>query len=150
MVPLMQAGVTVGLGTDGQTHSFFEIMRTAQMIHRIRYEDLELLPDDQVLAMATIEGAKCLLKEHEICSLEVGKKADFVLLNNRGTVPVFEANVVNYVVGTCERTDVDTVIIDGEVILRNGEFVTVDEERALARCREQAVGLWKKNDWPLP
>jgi 5-methylthioadenosine/S-adenosylhomocysteine deaminase len=150
MVPLIQADVTVGLGTDGQTHSMFEIMRTAQMIHRIRYEDLELLPDDQVLAMATIEGAKCLLKESEIGSLDVGKKADMVLLNNRSTVPVFDANVVNYVVGTCERTDVDTVVIDGQVILRHGEFVNVDEEQALAHCREQAVELWRRNDWPLP
>jgi 5-methylthioadenosine/S-adenosylhomocysteine deaminase len=150
MVPLMQAGVTVGLGTDGQTHSFFEIMRTAQMIHRIRYEDLELMPDAQVLAMATIEGAKCLLKETEIGSLEVGKKADIVLLKNRSTVPVFEANVVNYVVGTCERTDVDTVVIDGDVVLRAGQFVNVDEERALALCREEAVDLWRRNDWPTP
>jgi 5-methylthioadenosine/S-adenosylhomocysteine deaminase len=150
MVPLLQAGVTVGLGTDGQTHSFFEIMRTAQMIHRIRYEDLELFPDDQVLAMATIEGAKCLLKADEIGSLEEGKKADVILLNNRSTVPVFEANVVNYVVGTCERTDIDTVVIDGEVILRHGEFVKVDEQRVLAHCREQAVDLWRKNDWPVP
>ena len=150
MIPLMQADVTVGLGTDGQTHSMFEIMRTAQMIHRIRYEDLELMPDDQVLAMATIEGAKCLQKEDEIGSLEVGKKADIVLLNNRSTVPVFEANVVNYVVGTCERTDVDTVLIDGETILRHGEFVKVDEEQVLAHCQEEAVRLWQRNEWPVP
>jgi 5-methylthioadenosine/S-adenosylhomocysteine deaminase len=150
MIPLMEAGVTVGLGTDGQTHSMFEIMRTAQMIHRIRYEDLELMADDQVLAMATIEGAKCLLKEDEIGSLEVGKKADIVLINDRSTVPVFEANVVNYVVGTCERTDVDTVVIDGEIVLRHGEFVNVDEERALAHCKEEAVKLWQRNEWPVP
>jgi cytosine/adenosine deaminase-related metal-dependent hydrolase len=150
MMPFIQEGVTVGLGTDGQTHSMFEIMRTAQMIHRIRYEDLELLPDDQVLAMATIEGAKCLLMEDEIGSLEEGKKADIVLLSNRSTVPVFEANVVNYVVSTCERSDIDSVIVDGEVVLRNGEFVNVDEERALALCREEAVSLWRENDWPLP
>jgi cytosine/adenosine deaminase-related metal-dependent hydrolase len=108
------------------------------------------MPDEQVLAMATIEGAKCLLKEDEIGSLEVGKKADVVLLKNRSTVPVFEANVVNYVVGTCERTDVDTVVIDGEVVLREGEFVKVDEEQALAHCREEAIELWRGNDWPLP
>jgi len=150
MMPFIQAGVTVGLGTDGQTHSMFEIMRTAQMIHRIRYENLELLPDDQVLAMATIEGAKALLKENEIGSLETGKKADIVLLNDRSAVPVFEANVVNYVVSTCERGDVDTVVIDGEIVLRHGEFVNVDEEQALAHCREEAVKLWRENDWPTP
>ena len=150
MMPFIQAEVTVGLGTDGQTHSMFEIMRTAQMIHRIRYENLELLPDDQVLAMATIEGAKCLLMEKQIGSLDTGKKADIVLLTDRSAVPIFETNVMNYVVSTCERGDVDTVIIDGEIVLRHGEFVSADEERALAHCREEAVKLWRANDWPTP
>jgi len=150
MMPFIKAGVTVGLGTDGQTHSMFEIMRTAQMIHRIRYENLELLPDQQVLEMATIEGAKALQMEQEIGSLEVGKKADLVLLTDRSAVPIFEANVVNYVVSTCERPDVDTVIVDGEVILRHGKFRSVDEQRALALCREEAVKLWKRNGWPTP
>jgi len=150
MIPFLQAGVTVGLGTDGQTHSMFEIMRTAQMIHRIRYEDLELLPDDQVLAMATIEGAKCLLLDKDIGSLEAGKKADIVLLSDRSAVPVFDANVVNYIVSTCERGDVDTVVIDGEVVLRHGQFVNVDEQQALAHCREEATALWRRNEWPLP
>ncbi len=150
MIPFIKAGVTVGLGTDGQTHSMFEIMRTAQMIHRIRYENLELLPDQQVLRMATIEGARALQMEDQIGSLEVGKKADLVLLNNRSTVPLFEANVVNYVVGTCERTDVDSVVVDGQVVIAGGEFRAVDEEAALAKCREEAIKLWKENDWPLP
>lgn len=150
MMPFLQNNVTVGLGTDGQTHSMFENMRTAQMIHRIRYENLELLPDDQVLAMATGEGAKCLLMEDEIGSLEVGKKADIVLLSDRSTVPVFEANVVNYVVSNCEKQDVDTVVIDGEIVLRKGEFVNLDEERVLAHSREEAIKLWRENEWPLP
>ncbi|MBI4790731.1 MAG: amidohydrolase family protein [Chloroflexi bacterium] len=150
MMPLIKAGVTVGLGTDGQTHSMFEIMRTAQMIHRIRYENLELLPDYDVLKMATIEGAKVIQQEHELGSLEAGKKADITILNDRSTVPLFEANVSSYVVGTCERTDVDTVVIDGDVIFKNHEFVSVDEHETLAKCRETAVKLWERNGWPTP
>ena len=128
----------------------FEIMRTAQMIHRIRYENLELLPDQQVLRMATIEGAKVLQMEDEIGSLEVGKKADIVLLNDRSTVPLFEVNVPNYIVGTCERVDVDTVVIDGQVVMRDGEFLLVDEEEVRAQVHEEAVKLWKVNGWPTP
>jgi 5-methylthioadenosine/S-adenosylhomocysteine deaminase len=150
MMPLIKAGVTVGLGTDGQTFNYFEVMRTAQMIHRIRYENPEVMPDAFVLKMATIEGAKVLQMENEIGSLEVGKKADIVLLSDRSTVPIFEVNVKNYIVGTCERTDVDTVIIDGEVVLKDKEFVTVDEEEVRRRCQETALALWKRNDWPTP
>ena len=150
MLHLIREGVTVGLGTDGQTFNYFEVMRTAQMIHRIKYENPELMKDEQVMRMATTEAAKVLQLEDSIGSLEVGKKADIVLLRDRSTVPVFEVNALNYIVNTCERTDVDTVIIDGEVLMDNGKFTKVDEEEVYAKSKEQAVKLWKINDWPLP
>lgn len=150
MIPFIEEGVTVGLGTDGQTHSMFEIMRTAQMIHRIKYEDLEILPDSQILAMATTNGARALLQENQLGSLEAGKKADIVFVRDRSAVPIFEANVENYIVGTCERSDVDTVIIDGEIVLKNGEFVSLDEAEVYEKCKKEAIDLWRKNNWPLP
>ena len=150
MMPFITEGVTVGLGTDGQTHSMFEIMRTAQMIHRIKYEDLEMLPDQQLLRMATIEGAKALQMEDQIGSLEVGKKADLVLINDRSTVPLFEVNVANYIVGTCERVDVSTVVIDGQVVVKDGEFLLVDEDEVRVKTKAEAVKLWEANEWPTP
>jgi 5-methylthioadenosine/S-adenosylhomocysteine deaminase len=150
MMPFLAEGVTVGLGTDGQTHSMFEIMRTAQMIHRIKYENLEMLPDQQMLRMATIEGAKALLMDDQIGSLEVGKKADLVLLDDRATVPIFEVNVANYIVGTCERVDVNTVIIDGQVVMKDGEFLLVDEAEVRVKTQTEAVKLWEVNGWPTP
>jgi len=71
-------------------------------------------------------------------------------LTDRSTVPLFEVNVKNYIVGTCERTDVDTVIIDGEIILLDGQFVKFDEKEIQAKSKEEAVRLWQRNDWPLP
>ena len=150
MLHLLREGVTVGLGTDGQTFNYFEVMRTAQMIHRIKYENPELMKDDQVLRMATIEAAKVLQLEKKIGSLEAGKKADIVLLNDRSSVPIFDVNAVNYIVNTCERTDVNTVFVDGEILLQDGKFTKVDEKEVYAKSKEQAVKLWKKNDWPLP
>ena len=150
MLHLMREGVTVGLGTDGQTFDYFEVMRTAQMIHRIKYENPELLNDKKVLEMATIDAARVLQMEDQIGSLEVGKKADILFLADRSTVPLFEVNVKNYIVGTCERSDVDTVLIDGELIMENGKFVKFDEKEVQARSKEEAVRLWKRNDWPHP
>ncbi len=150
LMPFIKAGVCVGLGTDGQTHSMFEIMRTSQMIHRIKYEDPELLPDGQVLTMATRKGAEALLMDKEIGSLEVGKKADLIMLKDRSAVPIFEKNVENYIVSTCERSDVDTVMIDGKVLLSKGEFVSIDEKAVYEKSKEEAVDLWRRNDWPLP
>ncbi len=108
------------------------------------------MKDEQVLCMATTEAAKVLQLEDSIGSLEVGKKADIVLLRDRSTVPIFEVNAINYIVNTCERTDVDTVIVDGEVLMDNGEFTKVDEEEVYVKSKEQAIKLWKINDWPLP
>ena len=150
MLHLMREGVTVGLGTDGQTFNYFEVMRTAQMIHRIKYENPELLNDKKVLEMATIDAARVLQMEDQIGSLEVGKKADILFLADRSTVPLFEVNVKNYIVGTCERSDVDTVLIDGELIMENGKFVKFDEKEVQAQSKEEAVRLWKRNDWPHP
>jgi cytosine/adenosine deaminase-related metal-dependent hydrolase len=150
MIPFITKGVCVGLGTDGQTHSMFEIMRTCQMIHRIKYEDLELLPDSQMLDMATVKGAEALLMEREIGSLEVGKKADLIMLEDRSAVPIFEKNVENYIVSTCERSDVDTVMIDGKIILAGKEFVSIDERAVYEKSKQEAVDLWRRNNWPLP
>jgi len=103
-----------------------------------------------VLEMATIDAARVLQMEDQIGSLEVGKKADILFLADRSTVPLFEVNVKNYIVGTCERSDVDTVLIDGELIMENGKFVKFDEKEVQAKSKEEAVRLWKRNDWPHP
>ena len=150
MIPFIDAGVNVSLGTDGQTQSMFENMRASQMIHRIRYEELELMPDDFMFQMATINGARSLRMEDQIGTLEVGKKADIVLLKNNSPVPVFEANVMNFIVTVADSAHVDTVMIDGEIVVKGGEFSKLDEERVRAQCQEQAIDFWKRNDWPTP
>ena len=128
----------------------FENMRAAQMIHRIRYEELELLPDKQMFEMATINGARSLHMEDQIGTLEVGKKADIVLLKNNSPVPVFENNVMNFVVTVADAAHVDTVIIDGNKVVEGGEYLLMDEEEVRAKCQEQAVDFWKRNNWPTP
>ena len=150
MIPFIDAGVNVSLGTDGQTQSMFENMRAAQMIHRIRYEDLNLLPDKQMFEMATINGAKSLHLGNEIGTLEVGKKADIVLLKNDSPVPVFENNIMNFVVTVADSAHVDTVFIDGNKVVERGEYLLMDEDEVRAKCQEQAVDFWKRNDWPTP
>ena len=150
MIPLIRAGVTVALGIDGMTQSMFEIMRAAQMIHRIRYENLELMPDEEVFRMATVNGARCLQKEGEIGSLEAGKKADLVLLDNNSPVPVFEGNVYNFLVSVADSSHVHTVLVDGQVVVRNRKHQLVDEEALLRESREKAEDFWQRNGWPRP
>jgi 5-methylthioadenosine/S-adenosylhomocysteine deaminase len=150
MSRLVERGVTVGLGVDGMSHSMFEVMRSSQMIHRIRHYNITMFPDDQMLSMATNNSARGLGMEKEIGSLEVGKKADIVLLDNRSPVPVFEINVNNYIVSSCDRSDVNSVFVDGELVLKERQFVNIDEEAARAKSRQAALNLWRRNEWPTP
>ena len=73
-----------------------------------------------------------------------------LLLKDRSAVPIFEANVENYIASTCERSDVDTVLIDGKVVLEHGEFTMLDEDTIYNDCKKEAVDLWTRNGWPLP
>lgn len=150
MSHLLQAGVTVGLGVDGMTHSMFEVMRTSQMIHRIRYYNITMFPDQQLLEMATLGSARCLGLEDQIGSLEAGKKADVVLLDDRSTVPIFEKNIYNHVVGSCDRADVNSVFVDGRLVLDHRQFTSVDERAMRQRSQKAALRLWEKNEWPTP
>ncbi|MFA5514399.1 MAG: amidohydrolase family protein [Sphaerochaetaceae bacterium] len=147
MIPLMLAGVTVALGTDGMTQSMFEIMRTSQMIHRLRYEELELLPDEEAFKMATINGAKAIGREKEIGSLEIGKKADIVLLENNSPVEVFEANIWNFLVSVADSAHVKTVFVDGQLVVEEGVHQLLDELEVRKECQLQAKDFWKRNGW---
>jgi cytosine/adenosine deaminase-related metal-dependent hydrolase len=147
MIPLLEAGIPVALGTDGMTQSMFEIMRTSQMIHRLRYEELELLPDEEMFKMATINGAKAIGREKEIGTLEVGKKADIVLLENNSPVEVFEANIWNYLVSVADSAHVKTVFVDGTLVVEDGVHQLLDEQSVRQECQLQAKDFWKRNGW---
>ena len=99
------------------------------MIHRIRYEDLELLPDSQIIDMATKKRSGSLADARRNWFSRSRQKGRCALVErSESAVPIFEANVENYIASTCERSDVDTVLIDGKVVLEQGEFTTLDEE----------------------
>jgi cytosine/adenosine deaminase-related metal-dependent hydrolase len=102
------------------------------------------------MEMATIKGAQALGLSDQVGSLETGKKADITLLDNRGSVPIFEKNIYNYIVGSSDRADVNSVFIDGQLILKDRAFTSVDEEKARQKCNKAALDLWKSNEWPTP
>jgi 5-methylthioadenosine/S-adenosylhomocysteine deaminase len=122
-------------------------MRTSQMIHRLRYEELELLPDEEMFKMATINGAKAIGREKEIGTLEVGKKADIVLLENNSPVEVFEANIWNYLVSVADSAHVKTVFVDGTLVVEDGVHQLLDEQSVRQECQLQAKDFWKRNGW---
>ena len=132
---LLKAEVTVSLGTDSSCSNnsadMFEVMKTTALLHKGIQKEPTLLPAEQVLRMATIEGAKALLWEKEIGSIEVGKDADLVMvdLKKPHLRPLF--NEVSHLVYSAKAADVNTVLVKGKIVMENRKVTTVNVEKIL-------------------
>jgi 5-methylthioadenosine/S-adenosylhomocysteine deaminase len=142
---LLEAGLTVGFGTDGPaSNNNLDLLQTAKigaLLQKQHHHDPTVLPASTVLRMATIDGARALGLEKSVGSLEVGKKADIILVNleEPHLTPIHDpyANIVYSASGS----DVDTVIIDGEVVMENREVKTLDEAEILEKAEKTAQDL---------
>jgi 5-methylthioadenosine/S-adenosylhomocysteine deaminase len=138
---LLEEGVSVSLGADGAACNnrldMFTEMRTAALLQKALHGP-EVLPANQVLRMATIDGARALGLDAEIGSLEVGKRADVavVSLDRLHTSP--EAEIVSSLVYAAEAGDVRSVVIDGRVVMGDRELLSIDERETVAEANEQA------------
>jgi 5-methylthioadenosine/S-adenosylhomocysteine deaminase len=137
---LLARGVTVGLGTDGCASNnnldLFQEMDSAAKLHKVHRLDPTVMPSEVVLEMATLGGAKVLGLEKEIGSLEVGKKADIIILdlNRPHLQPIY--NIISHLVYSATGADVRDVIIDGKLIMQDRKILTLDEERVLQKAQE--------------
>src|SRR5436305_11130127 len=144
-VPQMRAaGVAVGLGTDGPAGSnndldLMEEIDLAAKLAKISKMNPLALGAKDVVAMATIDGARALHMEKEIGSLEAGKKADLVLisLNEPNAVPMYD--VYAQIAYSLKGSDVDMVLIGGRVVMRDRKLLTVDEPAVLEKAREYGM-----------
>ena len=144
VAPVMEeraAGIHVGLGTDGPAGSnndldLMEEMDLAAKLQKITRMDPQSLGAKAAVEMATIEGARALHMEKEIGSLEAGKKADMILigLDAPNAVPMYE--VYSQIVYALKGSDVETVVIGGRVVMRDGKLLTVKESEVIAKARE--------------
>ena len=141
---LLEEGVSVSLGADGAACNnrldMFTEMRTAALLQKALHGP-EVLDANRVFRMGTIDGARALGLEAEIGSLEIGKRADVavVKLNQLHTSP--EADVVSSLVYAAEASDVQSVVIDGRLVMQNRELLTIDEADTVAEANAQAEVL---------
>jgi len=136
--------IPVSLGADGAACNnrldMFTEMRTAALLQKLAHGP-EVLPAARVLRLATIDGARALGFEGEIGSLEVGKRADVIVvdLNNAHAVPVND--VVSTLVYSAQPSDVQTTIIDGELVMRDRKLLTLNEESVIDDANREAKSL---------
>jgi 5-methylthioadenosine/S-adenosylhomocysteine deaminase len=131
---LLAAGVTVGLGSDSvmtnNNLDLFEEMRQAALVQKLVRDDAAALPCQDVLAMATLGSAAALGLGEEIGSLEVGKRADLIVvdLNRPHLWPLLDgaSNLVEQLVYSASGADVRTTVVDGRVLMEDGVVLTLD------------------------
>jgi len=138
---LLQAGVAVGLGTDGAATNndldLWEEMRLAAFLQKVSTMDPKVVPARTALEMATSGGARAIGLGDQIGSLTVGRRADLiqVSLEDLHFTPLYD--LVSHLVYVADEQDVVSVVVDGKVLMREGEVLTVD----VARVRAEAAAL---------
>ena len=144
---MLNAGITVGLGTDGcasnNTLDMIRELSTAAKLHKVARLDPTVMDAQTVVRMATINGAKALGLDHLTGSLEVGKKADIILigLNKPHLTPIYSE--YSHLAYAASGADVDSVIINGKVVMENRRLLTINESDAMNEVREIAVQIKK-------
>ena len=152
ILDLQRAGVNIALGTDGPASGndldLWIAIRLAGYMQKTVAKDPSVLPAVDLVRMATINGAKALQLDHIIGSLEVGKRADLIVLDadSPSLTPSFEPHTT---IATCvTRADVRHVLVDGQIVVRNRECLTIDRESAISKVRalgKQVLASVSKN-----
>ena len=140
---MLEKGVTVAIGIDeagiNDDNDILQEMRLAQKLHRVPGVSSPSPTSHQILHLATANGAKATWLDDSVGTLEPGKRADMVLLSLERIVEPYlapETNMVDALLYRGRGVDVDTVIVDGEMLLRNRRFTRLDKLDITARLKE--------------
>jgi 5-methylthioadenosine/S-adenosylhomocysteine deaminase len=146
----LDAGGTACLGSDqapgNNCNNMFNEMKFAAILNKVKLKDPRVFNATQSLRMATIESAKVMGIDHEVGSLKAGKKADVILMNleDPSFFPVLMKpirNIVPNLVYSARGHEVETVIIDGNVVMENRVIVTINERDAILKAQKAAEDI---------
>ncbi len=148
VVEMLRQGVNVALGTDGaaSNHSqdLFDTMKTASLLQKVHHQDAGVIKPYDVLRMATIGGAKALGIDAICGTIEVGKRADLILLN-MDTVHNQPINdIFSQIVHCAKAGDVRSVVVDGKVLMQDRELRDVDEREVVDDARKANLDLMQR------
>jgi len=138
-------GIPVGIGTDGNCRNHFEVLRSAFLIQRAHLLDGTVVPPNTLFDMATATGARAIGMD-DTGTLKKGNLADMILLESNFSMPVTLNNLISLVINFRDPQDVNTVIIDGELVMKDRKLVTMDEEQVRTDAQAIAQRVWKKGN----
>ncbi len=144
---MLDAGIRVGLGTDGAASNndldMWEEMRLASFLQKVEQMDPQVLPAPTVLGMATRDGAEAIGLGGEIGALKVGMKADVIQVSFDDVhhIPTFD--VISHLVYVTDEQDVVTTIVNGKLLMQNRALLTIDTDRVTQEARDLAAHIQK-------
>jgi 5-methylthioadenosine/S-adenosylhomocysteine deaminase len=145
---MLQAGMTVGLGTDGaasnNNQNMFGVLKTTALLQKVTHLDAAVIEARAIVRMATLGGAQALGLADEIGSLEPGKRADMVLLdgNHPALTPIHDP--YQQLVYSATGAEVTDVWVNGRRVLAGGRVTTADEGIVVAQAREHAADIIRR------
>ncbi|MGL5328153.1 MAG: amidohydrolase [Peptostreptococcaceae bacterium] len=145
---MLDKGIPVSIGTDGApSNNRMDMMREmylTSLIHKGRTLNPTVVNAEKVLEMATINGAKCALLDKEIGSLEIGKKADMIILNPNNIHCLPMHNPIGNIVYSMSSENVESTICDGKWLMKEKEILILDEKELLSKVVSQANKIREK------
>lgn len=139
---MLDAGVNVGLGTDGAASNndldMWEEMRLAALLQKVTEMDPQVMPARSVLNMATLGGAQAIGLSDSIGSLEKGKRADIIQVSTEDVhyVPMYD--VISHLIYVSDEQDVSSVVVDGKILMQDKQFLSLDTQRIKLEANELA------------
>jgi len=145
---MLERGITVALGSDGpgsnNSQDMLEVLKTTALLHKVITLNATVLLPEDVLQMACRGGAVAFGLPEQIGSLEVGKKADVVLVDLDTSMIMPVHRVPSALVYNASSRDVDTVIVDGRILMRDKVIAFLDEKALLVRARQACANLFER------
>jgi len=146
---MLNCGISVSLGADGAPCNnrldMFTEMRAAALLQKVLHGS-RTLPALTALRMTTINGARALGLADQIGSIKIGKRADLQLINLNRLHTTPQPDLISTIVYASEASDVETVIIDGQIVMRAGELLTLDEREVIVEARDQSRQIAQRVD----
>ena len=143
----VQRGIPVSLGTDGaasnDSQSLLEVMKSAALLQKVHYRNTALLSARDVFSMATIQGAKAVGMDDQIGSIEVGKRADLLVIDfeQPNTTPCY--NPVSSLVYSGNHANIQAVFVEGALIYNDGHFTKINEQDILQKAQAKAEEIYQ-------
>jgi cytosine/adenosine deaminase-related metal-dependent hydrolase len=143
LMEMLDQGVNVGLGNDGYVFDMFENMRAGFLLQRVARRDPNRPSPQEVVEMCTVNAAKAYGLS-SLGSIEVGKRADIIVVRPTLTATPYSGSIYGYIVNSLRGPDVRDALVEGQVVMKNGKLLTVDVQKAETKVLKAMDRLWQR------